>query len=155
VIFEKRQLVVCALSAVSSFALVNAVGGGTDAIGIDHCRAIENARCEAAAQCGEVDDVEACKRFYRDQCLHGLPGVESPSKARINECVEAIAASGECAEDDPEAPLSDCSGPALTRASGQELDDVCHAIQEPQRTNECDFLLPEDEGEGGAAGEGG
>ncbi len=56
---------------------------GNDAVGVEACRTIEEARCKRAPQCG-VDmsvpvhrdtpshDVDACIRYYNDACLHGL-----------------------------------------------------------------------------------
>ena len=45
------------LSAVCAFTLVSATGCGTDAQGVDDCREIEQARCEAAKSCGLISDV--------------------------------------------------------------------------------------------------
>ena len=83
-------------------------------MGIEACRAIQNARCEAGVPCDIIADVAACKRFSRDNCLHGLATVTSPSTDELNACTGAITTAGET------------------------LD--CDVVQEPQGTVECDFL---------------
>ena len=86
----------CALfSAICAFTLVNAAGCGTDAKGIDDCRDIEQARCAAAKSCG-IEDVAACQRFYRDQCLHGL-SISAPSSSVLKACLATIRSAGACA----------------------------------------------------------
>jgi len=111
-------------------ALLLGPGCGPEPEGVDDCREIESARCRAAAQCGVIDDVDGCVRFYHDQCLHGLP-VDSPGRPAREACVEAIEAA-------PEA-------------------DDCAAVLEPERLSACAFLGPSDEpppeeGEGGSGG---
>ena len=66
-------------------------GCGTDAVDVDACRRIEYIRCEQGPRCPGlgVSDVESCKRFYRDQCLHGLAGI-SPRTQDLDDCVTAI-----------------------------------------------------------------
>jgi hypothetical protein len=83
-----------------------AVGGawipacGTDAVGVETCRKIEEARCRQAPNCG-IDlgtpkhrdtDVDACIRFYRDACLHGLesPTDPGPNGPQTQACIDAI-----------------------------------------------------------------
>src|SRR5690606_10683950 len=53
----------------------------TKAVGIEECRAIEAARCEASVACGivESEELDSCIRFYEDQCLHGFSGDTSPT----------------------------------------------------------------------------
>lgn len=132
-------------------------GCGTDAVGIDDCRDIERARCEAAAHCGLIDDVEECQRFYRDHCLHGL-SVESPGAIAVERCVVVIQRAGECARDHGgvDAPLSECDG----RVSDETVDarEACDLVLYPERAAECRFLTPnpaEPSGEGGSGGEAG
>jgi len=72
---------------------------GTDASGIDACRKIETARCQAAPACKlslaspphVADDIDGCIDFYRDACLHGLE-VADPGGPAVDACVAAIAA---------------------------------------------------------------
>ena len=83
--------------AVTAFA--SGVACGTDAIGVDACKQIEDARCHAAPACGvrleppystSGTDVEACIRFYDVACLHGLAIGSDPGPAAIRACVSAI-----------------------------------------------------------------
>ena len=148
-----RPLAASLLSATLSFALVTSSGCSTEAVGIDDCRDIEYARCEAGKPCGIVPDVEACKRFYRDHCLHGLAG-EQPPSAAVNDCVTVIEAAGQCASKDPERVLGDCS-PEVTEPQLQLLT-ACDVVSHPERATECAFLIPEGEepsGSGGAPSE--
>src|SRR5690606_27266048 len=86
-------------------------GCGTDAVGVDECRTLELARCEEALACGFVDDVEACQRYYRSHCLHGLAVNARPSQDERDRCVEAIRKAGACARSDgPDTPLASCDG---------------------------------------------
>jgi hypothetical protein len=143
------------LSAVISFSIVTASGCGTSAVGVDECRDIENARCEASEPCGLVDDVQACKRYYRDHCLHGL-ATAPPAGASVDSCVQAIKAAGACAEADPEALLEDCEPGVPEAQSG--LASACDVVLHPERAAECSFLTdtpPEPEGEGGQSTSGG
>jgi hypothetical protein len=77
----------------------------SDAVGIDGCRKIEEARCVRATECGldlskpvhegktPEADVKACVRFYRDACLHGMPS--DPGVRETDACVSAIG-TGSC-----------------------------------------------------------
>jgi hypothetical protein len=90
-------------------AVVIAVGAcGTDAIGIDTCRQVEEARCRQAPHCSGIDlsqpvhrnspitDVDACIRYYHDACLHGLAASADPGAVATKACVDAIN-TGDCA----------------------------------------------------------
>jgi len=137
------------MSAVFTLTLVSATGCATDAEGVDDCRAIEQARCEAAQACGLVSDVPACQRFYRDQCLHGLPA-SSPGSVQVQACVATIRAAGVCAEqaEGSDALLRDCD-PAVTE--GARVLTACALVKEPEKATECSFLAPGvDAGVGGA-----
>ncbi len=139
------------LSAVCAFTLVSAsmAGCGTDAKGVDDCRDIEEARCVAAKSCAKLSDVDGCKRFYRDQCLHGL-AVASPGSNQVKLCVAAIQNAGSCASnaDGAATPLDACdppiSAPAATKA--------CDVVNEPELATDCAFLVPAS-GSGGAGGQ--
>jgi hypothetical protein len=130
-----RPLSTGLLCALSAFVLVHA-GCGSDAVGVDDCRDIENARCVAGEACGLVDDVDACKRFYRDQCLHGLTAGERPGKPRVDECVKAIETAGNCRKKGSE-DLVDCD-PVVSLKTG--LTKVCDVVKKPELIAECDFL---------------
>jgi hypothetical protein len=138
-------------SAVFAFTLVSAAGCGTDAVGVDQCRDIEDARCSAAFNCGTITDVDACKRFYRDQCLHGL-AVASPGTRAVSACVATINAAGVCAMGDPDATLKDC-GAVTVSAPGAKK--ACDIVSSPELAAECAFLVPEADAGAATAGTGG
>ena len=131
----------CALfSAVCAFTLVSATGCGTDAKGVDDCRDIEQARCAAAKNCGIVEDVEECQRFYRDQCLHGL-AVALPASGKVTACVQTINQAGMCALGDAGTELRDCMGEVTGSAPGAKK--ACDLVRSPELATECSFLAPD------------
>jgi len=150
-----RGVFVAALSALGSFALASSPGCGTDAHGVEDCREIETARCAAAVPCGIVTDQPRCENYYRDHCLHGLPG-NQPQQATVDLCVNAINLLGACAKRTGAATeLKDCE-------SGIETHDAttaCEVIQFPEKAYACSFLSatppPPIESAGGQAGVGG
>ncbi len=93
-------------AGVASAAVVVAACG-TDAIGIDTCRQVEEARCRQAPKCSGIDlgrpvhrnspttDVDACIRYYHDACLHGLATNADPGAVATKACVDAIN-TGDC-----------------------------------------------------------
>jgi hypothetical protein len=137
------------LTAIYAFTLVSASGCGTDAKGVDDCRDIEEARCEAAKSCKLLSDVDGCKRFYRDQCLHGL-ATASPGSNQVKACVAAIRNAGTCAgqAEGSDAPLEQCS-PAIDTSSATT---ACEIVREPELATDCDFLVP-GAGSGGGGGQ--
>lgn len=127
-------------------------GCGPEPVGVDDCRAIERARCDAAVHCGFIDDAESCRRFYRDHCLHGLVADSSPGGQDVQDCVDAITRAGECAEDDPRQSVRDClAGDSDIHVIDRDIDDVCDVVRHPEGIRECAFLDPE-LGAAGAAG---
>lgn len=146
-----RSLSAILLSTLTSFSLVTA-SCGTNAVGIDECRDIEEARCRAGDPCGIIDDVAACERYYRDHCLHGL-ATKPPGNAVVGACVQIINDAGQCASNDPETALADCD-PVFAKARGS-LKTACDVVAHPELTPECSFLLdtpPENTGgQGGQA----
>ena len=133
-----RRLAAGTLAATVAFLVVSAAGCGTDAVGIDKCRSIEDARCEAGASCGVVDDVEQCKLYYRDQCLHGLAHGDA-SNTKVELCVKTIQLAGDCAKKNgADAKLSSCAAPPSVQPNG--LTMACDIVQTPQQTDECAFL---------------
>lgn len=77
----------------------------TGAVAVEECRDIQYARCEAALLCGfadvsSFDDVDECKRFYRDQCLHGIQNPQAPSEQEHSVCMDLIGSALSCARDD-------------------------------------------------------
>jgi hypothetical protein len=157
-----RLVATACLSSVATFLVLHAAGCGTKAVGVNDCREIEEARCEAAAHCGDqipVDDVDACKRFYRDQCLHGLATENDPSSSAVRDCVAAIAGAGHCAADTgADTLIGECDGgDELDQWYDKRIETVCDVIEKPQYTAACYFLNDTDEeppsgGDGGAPG---
>ena len=86
------------VSFVASVLVVLA-GCTTEAKGIETCQKIEEARCLRATTCGVTlatpllagdDPTEACVRFYKDACQHGLVlGADVPAAQR-DACIAAI-----------------------------------------------------------------
>jgi len=115
----------------------------TEAVGVDSCRKVEYSRCDAASRCpntfGAIDPA-ACRRFYRDHCLHGLPGPD-PGVTKVTECVNMIADLGECAARGQDMTLADCS---LTGTSvDPEILTACSLIAQPEKILTCaPFLNP-------------
>jgi hypothetical protein len=133
----------CALLLLGS---LSPIACGTDATGINQCRDIEYARCEAAVPCGLVEDLDACQRFARDNCLHGTAGDTPPTSIEVRDCTRMLDDARECAADDPEMDTTDCGIDLARRGSSRA---VCDIVLEPERTEACFFLLvePEDEDE--------
>ncbi len=71
---------VVVLGVAALFGAATLTSCGSDAIGIESCRDIEAARCNAAAFCPEAreraSEVADCKNFYHDQCLHGIENAD-------------------------------------------------------------------------------
>ncbi|MEZ4374639.1 MAG: hypothetical protein R3B07_27735 [Polyangiaceae bacterium] len=155
-----RSALAFVLSGAASFAAFAAGGCSTDAVGITTCREIEDTRCEAAAQCGieGAEDVDACKRFYRDHCLHGLALESEPKGSEVRRCKAVIKGAGECAKAGVTDPTQ------CTALQGQQLastiSNVCDVVLQPEDTAACRFLVPDedalpDAGAAGSAGTGG
>ena len=147
--------------AASGVALVLAIAGGcgNKAVGVDACRQVEQARCEAVVGCPgspveDDEDVNACKLFYRDQCLFGLAGDTAPEPAAVEACTDAIAQAGACKT----TPFSSCVGAPALVAGLSGATTGCGAISVPESLAACAFLGPvelPDGGTGGSAGAGG
>jgi hypothetical protein len=156
-LYGLRTSALACLSALAGFGLVSSPGCGTDAKGVEDCRDIERARCNAAAACGIVTDVEACQRFYRDHCLHGMASLP-PSPGAVDQCVETINSAGSCAkvgEDGAMTLLTDCTAASgVLTATGATY--ACDLVKKPELADRCAVLAgAEASGEGGAAGGGG
>jgi hypothetical protein len=95
---------------IAAYALATVLGTlvaascGNDAVGVDACRHIEDARCRRAPDCGipleppyhtAGNDVDGCIRFYDTACLHGL-ATGNPGGSAVNDCVAAIQATTDC-----------------------------------------------------------
>ncbi len=131
-----RSVTTAAWAFGYTFMVVHSTGCGTDAVGVDECRDIESARCEAGAFCGLVEDVEQCKRFYRDQCLHGLANGDRPGSPQVKACIATIRAAGECAKAGVE-DVASCT-PALPSLTIH--NKVCDVVLRPEGAVKCEFL---------------
>jgi hypothetical protein len=112
----------------------------TDAVGVNECRDVEYARCEASVACGviEADEVDSCKRFYRDHCLHGMKGDKVPSADEHKDCLELIEEAGETAKT------------SLGMGGAAEPDEVaCKIIAAPWKSEECAYLVEDSGSMGG------
>jgi len=151
-----RSLSATLLAAAATFSLVTASSCGTNAVGVDDCRDIEQARCRAQASCLDADgvplitDVPACERYYRDHCLHGF-AVKPPASASVSDCVQLIETAGRCAQEDSESPLA-CTETRTRRYTG--FATACDLVTHPELAAECAFLSDVPAVEGGA-GQGG
>ena len=134
------------------------LGCGADAVGVDDCRKIENARCEAASHCGDrfsITDVDECQRFYRNHCLHGLATGKSPGAGQVSACVRIIQAASSCAaQNSPTTPLGACADPTLASETNPALVDVCKVVESPELAAECAFLSDAATGGSGSGGGG-
>jgi hypothetical protein len=153
-----RRASLAVIGALSLSVLALNPGCGTSAKGVDDCREIERARCEAAYACGHVSDLDQCRRFYRDHCLHGL-AVTPPPQSRVEACVGAIQRASACVKRNGiEASLADCetgeSGEVVT-VDPIGISYACELVSTPERTGECSFLTPEPIPDPGPDGEGG
>jgi hypothetical protein len=115
----------------------------TGADGVQACQSIETARCQAAPSCPanfdlqspdpDGNDVTACIRFYKDQCLHGLVTTVVPSSVAVNDCVAAI--------------LSASKTASAAHSLGDDAAAPCATIVTPQNNAACFFLNGVDAGE--------
>lgn len=108
------------LTSAALAAVVMSLSCGTDAVGVEACRQIEEARCYRALECGislaspvhRGDDVAACVKFYKDDCLHGLASKNDPGGPKLQACVQAISGG------------------------------VCSVVVAPETDPACAFLIP-------------
>jgi hypothetical protein len=111
------------------------LGCGTDAVGVGECRALEQARCAAAAACG-FPDVAACERYQRDHCLHGV-ALEEISAGQIDICVVDIERAGRCAASQGATTSAGaCAEPVVAQGT------ACDVVRTPERAVSCAFLAP-------------
>lgn len=111
---------------------------GSSAIGVEDCRSIERARCQAARGCNvgidTTADEQTCERFARDNCLHGMLVAASTAGA-VTECVHSINVAGACVA--KKTALADCTGIGkVTNAKAS----VCDVIVNPEQITACEFL---------------
>ncbi|WP_437664106.1 hypothetical protein [Sorangium sp. So ce1182] len=143
---------------------------GSDAVGVDACRQIERARCEAAAVCPEWvgtaaadEQVKTCVEFYWDHCLHGIEkarittnagvvqAAPEPTDAEVQACIAAIGAARDCASSKV-ASIAEC--PAAPPAEGEDASvSPCVVITQKAHVLEaCAFVVqPAEAPDGGGA----
>jgi hypothetical protein len=118
----RRPLLLALAGLATAAAALPAGGCGTDAVGVDACRQIEQARCRKAPDCQIAlqppyhqagSDVDECIRFYDAACLHGLASNDDPGGSAVAACVQAIE------------------------------NDGCSVVQNPESDPACSFLIPQ------------
>ena len=118
-------------------------GCGPQAVGVESCRKIESARCDAALSCGFTKaEAEDCKLFYRDQCLHGIENTaHRPTEPETSACIAAIEATGQCAANGVTA-MSACAGVGfLDTATAKAPCDVL--LSSAHELSACAFAAAE------------
>jgi len=90
-----RWLETCSVAAIA----LAVAACGTDAVGVQACRQVQEAQCRAAPACGVTLEppyhtngsaVDECIRFYDIACLHGLANNTDPGPIAVDACVAAI-----------------------------------------------------------------
>lgn len=122
-------------------------GCGSGAVGIEACRKIEDARCDAAVACGFTkEQVSDCKLFYQDQCLHGIENsAHRPSETEVNNCIAAVNATGACATAQVKTMSACADAPVSDDAQGSAPCDVL--LSTAQKLTACAFAeAPADAG---------
>ncbi len=172
-----------ASSARRTFAVLGAACGlvalaygcGTDAVGVDACRQIETARCQAAPACTGDDDtfgirteeqVQNCVALYNDQCLHGMENAEDgePDQGDVDRCVAAIEATAACKKNGA-ANMTACADVAYVGGDATTATP-CQVLHSPENLEACTFIKAKAEdgdttsattttGSGGTGGTGG
>ncbi|WP_437311538.1 hypothetical protein [Sorangium sp. So ce388] len=145
---------------------------GNDAVGVDACRQIERARCEAAAVCPEwvgtaaADErVKTCVEFYWDHCLHGIENdgtggsdhaAAEPTSEDVQACVDAVGATRKCASDKV-ATMAECSVDLVAPGEDASISPCVVITQRAHALGACTFVVDPTGagGGGGAAGSGG
>ncbi|WP_437593954.1 hypothetical protein [Sorangium sp. So ce1000] len=160
-----------ALLGLGVVTLITAPSCGNDAVGVDACRRIEQARCEAAAVCpawvgsGNADErVKTCVEFYWDQCLHGIENdgtggghaAAEPTTAQVDACVAAVGEARACASAKV-ASMAECSAAPLAEGVDRSISPCEVITAQAEALEACAFVAaPNGEGSGsGAAGSGG
>jgi hypothetical protein len=135
-------LLLSASFAVSALVLVLAPAScGSDAVGVDACRSIETARCEAATACGFTEEqVQSCTLFYRDQCLHGIENADAgtPATEVVDACIAAVNATAACAKAGAKT-LDGCAGAALLTSADPALAPCTILLEKVDLLGACAF----------------
>ena len=150
-----------ASSARRTFAVLGAACGlvflaygcGTDAVGVDACRQIETARCQAAPACTGDEDtfairteeqVRNCITLYKDHCLHGIENVEDgePDQGDVDRCVAAIEATAACKKNGI-GTMAECGD--VVYVGGDAAATPCQVLHNPETLEACVFILAKGE----------
>lgn len=126
---------------------------GSDAVGVDACRAIETARCEAATACGFTEEkVQTCTLFYRDQCLHGIENADAgtPATEVVDACVAAVNATAACAKAGA-TTLDGCAGAELMASADPTLTPCKVLLEKVDLLAACAFATAPPALDAGAA----
>ncbi|WP_437987128.1 hypothetical protein [Sorangium sp. So ce117] len=143
--------------------IITAPSCGNDAVGVDACRRIEQARCEAAAVCpewigsGDAEErVNTCVEFYWDQCLHGFENgagggqtVAEPTTVEVDACVAAVGEARACASAKV-ASMAECSAAPLAAGVDRAITPCKVITALAEALEACAFVAPN----GGGAGSG-
>ncbi|WP_437900792.1 hypothetical protein [Sorangium sp. So ce124] len=163
-----------ALLGLGAVTVITAPSCGNDAVGVDACRRIERARCEAAAVCpewigsGDAEErVNTCVEFYWDQCLHGIEGgagggqaAAEPTTAQVDACVAAVGEARACASAKV-ASMAECSAASLAGGIDPAISPCVVITARAEALEACAFVAPNGGGAGigsggsGSAGSGG
>ncbi|WP_437282623.1 hypothetical protein WME90_19195 [Sorangium sp. So ce375] len=158
-----------ALLGLGVVTLITAPSCGNDAVGVDACRRIEQARCEAAAVCpawvgsGDADErVKTCVEFYWDQCLHGIENdgtggghtAAEPTTAQVDACVAAVGEARACASAKI-ASMAECPAAPLAEGVDRAISPCEVITARAQALGACAFVATPNDGGSGTAGSGG
>lgn len=123
--FHHALLFAAGLGCALTPALLSA-GCGPTAVGVESCRKIEDARCDAAASCTmSSEQIADCKLFYQDQCLHGIENTaHRPTEAEVSACIASVKATGACAAGGVKTMSACADAPVLDEAKGTAPCDV-------------------------------
>ncbi|WP_437538422.1 hypothetical protein WME79_20905 [Sorangium sp. So ce726] len=158
--------VAAALLGLGAVTLITAPSCGNDAVGVDACRRIEQARCEAAAVCpewigsGDAEErVNTCIEFYWDQCLHGIQNgagggqaAEDPKTTQVDACVAAVGEARACASAKV-ASMAECSASPLAEGVDRAITPCKVITAQAEALEACAFVAAPNGG--GSAGSGG
>ena len=149
-----RRAFAALVAACGLVALVH--GCGTDAVGVDACRQIETARCQAAPACTGDDftfairteeQVRNCITLYNDHCLHGMENVEGgePDQGDVDRCVAAIEATAACKKNGS-SYMVQC--PEITVLGDTTVLTPCQVLHDPELLQDCGFIQAKEEDDG-------
>ncbi|WP_437747204.1 hypothetical protein WMF39_20605 [Sorangium sp. So ce1504] len=156
-----------ALLGLGAVTLITAPSCGNDAVGVDACRRIEQARCEAAAVCpewigsGDAEErVNTCVEFYWDQCLHGFESgagggqtVAEPTTLQVDACVAAVGEARACASAKV-ASMAECSAAPLAAGVDRAITPCKVITAQAEALEACAFVAAPNSGGAGSGSSG-